>query len=106
MGNGFSTDFGFSHCYSNLFEWPYSFSFFLFLFLKLLTILTCTNEVTWSISCQIDWNFMVHCSHLSFILQKLRLSAKEVIFESIVSLGTLVEKICFFHLNSGASDVC
>lgn len=73
---------------------------------KLLTTLTCTNEVTWSISCQIEWNIMVHCSHLSFILQKLRLSAKEVIFESIVSLGTLVEKVCFFHLNSGASDVC
>lgn len=104
MGNGFSTDFGFSHCYSSLFEWPYSFSFFKKK--KLLTTLTCTNEVTWSISCQIEWNIMVHCSHLSFILQKLRLSAKEVIFESIVSLGTLVEKVCFFHLNSGASDVC
>lgn len=78
--------------------------FFFFSFFKLLTTLTCTNEVTWSISCQIDWNIMVHCSHLSFILQKLRLSAKEVIFESIVSLGTLIEKI--FHLNSGASDVC
>lgn len=47
MGNGFSTDFGFSHCYSSLFEWPYSFSF-LKKKNKLLTTLTCTNEVTWS----------------------------------------------------------